>query len=155
MFILDASVIISFYREMGIPDTLHVLVKHGHKLIIPSRVYAEIKGDSFSILLEAIETGKIILCSKVSSEECNNLKIKHPPLSNGEIEVILLGLELVTQTSCVCVLDDKKARAVATSYGLNVIGTSDLLNKMLNKDIITKEQRDKLIKVLQGATFRR
>jgi hypothetical protein len=89
MFILDASVIISFYREMAVPDLIHLLAQqHKHRLIVPSRVYAEIKGESFTILTDAINKRIVTLYSETSSEECNNLKIKHPALSNGEIEAM-------------------------------------------------------------------
>jgi predicted nucleic acid-binding protein len=155
MFILDASVIISFYRELDDPDILHALTNCGHKLVVPSRVYAEIKGDAFATLSYGIKTGIIVLCSEIDSNDCNSLKIKYPALSNGEIEVILLGLKLKTNSNCICVLDDKKARSVARNYKLNIIGTIGLLDYMCDKDIISKEQKDKLIKVLESSSFRR
>jgi predicted nucleic acid-binding protein len=155
MFIVDSSVIISFYREIGVPDVLNEFHRTGYLIIVPSRVYGEIKGTPFNILTSAIESGSIRLCSIMDAESCNEFKFRHPALSNGEIEVILLGLRFRSEGKRYwCVLDDKKARKVAEVLEITVIGTIGLLDFMEECRHISDEQKRAFIEILKSSSFR-
>jgi hypothetical protein len=140
---------------MNVPELLSKATTLGHVILVTPAVYMEIKGDNFQLLQHAISQDSIKLCPKISRERSIEIKSRNPALSNGEIEVIVLGLYLKSKDiDHLCVLDDKKARKVADGYGLRVIGTIGLLEYYEKEGLITSTEKEDLIKVLKNSTFR-
>ncbi|MHA1435243.1 MAG: hypothetical protein ACTSO7_15485, partial [Candidatus Heimdallarchaeota archaeon] len=53
-----------------------------------------------------------------------------------------------------CLLDDKKARNIASSLGLEIIGTLGIMDKLFLTDFLTKEEYKLYLKKLKTSKFR-
>ncbi len=155
MMILDSSPLIAFYREINNPNVLHKVLNIGYKIKIPVSVYGEITGETSRKLKGDIDQGKLELIDRVNLEEFMKIKNRYPNLKNGEIEVIVWGLNCKSKkTEYYCILDDKLAKKVAQKYEISCMGTKGLIDFLTRKKEITIEEKDDLIKSLEKSTFR-
>ena len=88
------------------------------QIVIPQAVYDETTGSDFpdsQVVLQAIASGwlQVSRVSTIASEIS-------PQLDRGEREAIALAIETGEQR---ILLDEREARQVAQSFGLQVIGT--------------------------------
>jgi len=152
--ILDSSVVIAFCKEMGHPDLIRLLQKE-HQIILPSKVYDEIKdGPSFAKLSKLSPRDIVIV--EVNKDDFVVLQSKYPYLGSGELGVIAIGLDASRGgEEYMCILDDERAYKAANSKeGLRVTRTLGLLDILLNLSQISKEEQSKLFDILRKSTFR-
>jgi len=160
ILVFDASPIIAFYSEteMNEPSILHELPKFGYELVVPIAVVKEIqKGRKLtcSRLNESINKGIIKLYDKFSVDEVSKLKVRHPKLGEGEIQVLILGRRLNTEgKEYFCILDEGPATKIALQYGIAKKGTIGLLNLINDLGIINKDKKENLLNLLRHSSFR-
>jgi len=134
-----------FISKLGYFQKLLVLFD---KVIIPPAVYREAmsKEDETTLLVKKlIEDGKVEIIGPSSTEGL----LIYSGLHAGEIEVIAIAKE----KSYIAVLDDLKARKVATIEGVRVIGTVGLL-KLLKKAQLIDISNHELLGKLKAIGFR-
>lgn len=86
--ILDSSVLIAFYTELGRPELLHLLKDFGYDLLIPRGVFREVSLDpSFDRIQNDIRD-KLVLLNELTGREIGELKSRYISLGLGELEVI-------------------------------------------------------------------
>jgi len=129
--ICNATPLINF----AVINRLDILEAVFGKIIIPQAVYVETTVTGFpgpEFVLQAITSNWVQIRSvstvapSITSE-----------LDNGEREAIALALETGEQR---ILLDEREARQVAQSLGLQVIGTLGILLLAKNREIITQVQ---------------
>ena len=116
-------------------NRLDILQAMFGQIAIPQAVYDETTGSSFpdsQVVLQAIASGwlQVSRVSTISSEI-------PPELDRGEREAIALAIETGEQR---ILLDEREARQVAQSFGLQVIGTLGILLLAKNQQIIPQVQ---------------
>ncbi len=160
ILILDASPIIAFYseNELNEPELLHTLTEHNYQLVIPQAVFGEIergqKPTRFK-LLEAIKENKIALNTDISEEETKKFRNRHPRLHDGEVQVLLLGLKMDSESkSYWCLIDEGSARKIAMQNNLKLKGSKGLIFLLNDLGIITHEKKENLLNRLNHCNFR-
>ena len=148
MKIVDSSVIIAFYSELGMPEMLHM----HDGLHVPTNVVGEItKDETVEILDRKIKDGSMNVFEPENEEDIQRLRDRFPYLGDGELEVILCAMKLRGKgTDCCCVIDDKRARKVAERYDIKCIGTKDLIDDLLQRDDIDTETKSTIRNNLRG-----
>lgn len=114
------------------------------EVIIPSAVYDEIRAkndESSKRIAELVKMGKI----KVFQVDAENIVGLH----KGETEAI----SLAKKNNCWVVLDDLKARKVARSEGVKVIGTLGVIRLLKELNLVEFEPEE-LFKELNRVGFR-
>ena len=156
MKILDSSVIIAFYSELKQPDLLHEWTKLGHDLYIPDGVKNEIVEKSTKKILKTnIDKGLIIELTNIKKKSLEEFKNRYPFLGAGEIEVLIWARTYKERNICsYCILDDKKARNVAERLDLNFTGCIGLIQKLVDKNVISSDEKKSLYKKLRSSGFR-
>lgn len=155
--IIDASVIIVFCKECRRPLLLKKLALNGYNIITPKGVSKEIiqTDEAYPPFKDLIEKKVVIIINNLDENEIIDFNNRHPYLHQGEIEVILLGLELKQENAdYLCVIDNGRARKVAKSYNINLIGTLGLLDILTELNIITSEEKSDIILELKKSGFR-
>lgn len=85
----------------------------------------------------------------------DEIKARYPYLGDGEISVLARGQQLEKEeASYTCVLDDKRARNVATALGLQFTGTLGLLNRLEQRGVLDRDERKALTVELRARGFR-
>lgn len=125
--VCNATPLINF----AVINRLDVLQAAFGQIFIPQAVYDETTGSGFpgsQVVLQAITSGWLQV------RPVSNIAIAIPPiLDNGEREAINLALETGERQ---ILLDEREARQVAQSFGLQVIGTLGILLLAKNQNII-------------------
>lgn len=153
--ILDSTSLIAFYYDIKAPDVLHKICNTGYKIKIPTSVYGELIGESFLKLKRDVDQRKIELFDNSNQDGFMKIKNRYPNLRNGEIEVIVWGLECkYKRIKYYCVLDDKLARKVAQKIGINFTGTLGLIDFLVRRNEINQEDKSNLITKLKKSKFR-
>lgn len=116
-------------------NRLDILQAMFGQIVIPQAVYHETTGSSFpdsQVVLQAIASGwlQVSRVSTIASEIS-------PELDRGEREAIALAIETGEQR---ILLDEREARQIAQSFGLQVIGTLGILLLAKNQQIIPQVQ---------------
>lgn len=153
--VLDASVIIAFFRELDDGQFLYALTKKGFEIYVTDGVIAEVKKEpALSRLKQAIHEGWIESKS-VEKHKFNSLKNAYPMLDYAEVEVLIccLGFKSCNEEYC-CVLDEGAGRRIADSLDLSKTGTLGLLKILNDTKIIDSECMEKLLNKLEQSTFR-
>lgn len=105
------------------------------QIVIPQAVYDETTSSSFpdsQVILQAISSGWLQVCRVSTIAKEISLT-----LDEGEREAIALAIETGEQR---ILLDEREARQVAQSLGLQVIGTLGILLLAKNQQIIPQVQ---------------
>lgn len=159
-FIIDASCIIAFYskNELNNPNLLNKLSEKGYELIIPQKVYDEIKKGNkptIKMLEQAIKNGIIQVDQDSSTEEIIKYKNRYPRLDDGEIQVLLLGYVCKNNNEKYrCVIDEGPGRKVANELSLCLTGTKGIIVLLEQLKIITPTTQETLFKSLRESNFR-
>ncbi|MCL1465698.1 DUF3368 domain-containing protein [Argonema galeatum] len=116
-------------------NRLDILQAMFGQIVIPQAVYDETTGSNFpdsQVVLQAIASGwlQVRQVSTIASEIS-------PTLDQGEREAIALAIATSEQR---ILLDEREARQVAQSFGLQVIGSLGILLLAKNKQIIPQVQ---------------
>jgi predicted nucleic acid-binding protein len=153
--VLDASVIIAFFRELDDGQFLYALTKKGFEIYVTDGVIVEVKKEpELSRLRQAICEGWIGSKS-VEKHEFDRLKNVYPMLDYAEVEVLICCLRFRSydEEYC-CVLDEGPGRKIADSLNLAKTGTLGLLKILEDNKIIDTECTEKLLNKLEQSTFR-
>ncbi len=116
-------------------NRLDILQTMFGQIVIPQAVYDETTGYSFpdsQVVLQAISSGWLQVCRVSTIAREISLT-----LDEGEREAIALAIETGEQR---ILLDEREARQVAQSLGLQVIGTLGILLLAKNQQIIPQVQ---------------
>lgn len=146
---------IAFHKELNKPDLLYKYHEFQYDIYIPIGVYNELKRPTFDTVKKYVDKKIIKLLDPIPRNEIKKLKDRHPNLKNGELEVILWGINFSTSgKKCYCVLDDDQARKVATKKEILFTGTKGLIKHMGKKGVINSKDAVLLIKELENSNFR-
>ncbi|MCK4764261.1 MAG: DUF3368 domain-containing protein [Candidatus Aminicenantes bacterium] len=136
----DTSPLIS----IAVIDRLELLEKLFPTIIVPQAVFLEIKKGS-----EKAESAKILhfIENRVySPKDAGSVQVK---LGKGEIEAISLCLEVEAD---LLIIDDKKARNAAESFGIKCIGTLGLLTLAKKRGLI-REFRKYFLQLIEKQRY--
>jgi predicted nucleic acid-binding protein len=153
--VLDASVIIAFFRELDDGQFLYALTKKGFEIYVTDGVIVEVKKEpELSRLRQAIREGWIGSKS-VETHRFDRFKNVYPMLDYAEVEVLICCLSFNSHNEeyC-CVLDEGAGRKIADSLNLVKTGTLGLLKILEDNKIIDTECMEKLLNKLEQSTFR-
>jgi predicted nucleic acid-binding protein len=153
--VLDASVIIAFFRELDDGQFLYALTKKGFEIYVTDGVIAEVKKEpALSRLKQAIHE-RWIESKSIEKHKFNSFKNAYPMLDYAEVEVLIccLGFRSCNEEYC-CVLDEGPGRKIAESLDLSKTGTLGLLKILNDTKIIDSECMEKLLNKLEQSTFR-
>jgi len=138
--VLDTGVIISLI----VINKLDILDKLFSSVNIPYAVWEEVTNIKNDIIRE-----KAIIELQNKVKKINNKNILKPFIDYGESEAIILTQEIKADY---LVIDDKKARIIAESIGVQCIGTLGILYKAKEKGII-KELRKLFLKLISNNRY--
>lgn len=156
MKILDASVIISLFKEISRPDLIDKLLLLGHKLVIPHYVmHKELQDETTKrLVMYMLKQEKMQVLEPFSAEELKSQK-NYFGFGLGEYHVILSYEKLRSEGHNVyCILDDGKARNKAKNLGVKFTGTLGLVCMLKSKNIITLSEYYEILKLLNNSNFR-
>ena len=126
---------------------LNLLQQLYGRLIIPTAVYNEmVKVDQLVPGAVEVQTLLWIQTQVVAdSQQIVAIQLNEENIDRGEAEAIVLALELKAD---LLLMDERRGRAVATSYGLNVTGLLGVLLQAKRMSLIpaVKPVMDQLIK---------
>lgn len=157
MKIVDSSCLICLFNEINRPFILMDWTKRGYRIVITDQVYRELqKNDETHKQVELeIQAGRIKVESIVATKEFEEFRNRYPVLGAGELSVILTAIRLNTQNKrYYAIIDDKKARTIAKSHGVNLTGTYGLLETLKNRQLITVEQFEECKDAMNKSKFR-
>jgi len=152
ILITDATLLIAIYdeRELGNPEILAKILSMGYELLIPTAVGEEVSRYQEQGLDVSQFESTVPFKEDLFPQQTSNYQ-----LGAGEIEVIAYGLYLKNiGEEYLCLLDDKKARNIASSLGLEIIGTLGIMDKLFLTDFLTKEEYKLYLKKLKTSKFR-
>ena len=155
--ILDASPIIAFFAEMREPHLLLLLKQLGYDLLVPDAVFRLdiTKEPSKTILARCVEDRSMSLLPPIEPAKLEAFTNAHPSLGEGESEVILAAVELLSRSEeIVCIIDESPARRVASQLGLPLKGTIGVLHSLRASGLVTDDDLLRLKNKLRASGFR-
>lgn len=159
MNFLDTSVIILFSDYINHISCINQLHKLGKDLKISKSVHDEYYHNtslwlSDDQLKRDIDDKKIIVIKRDLSENIRKLYLRYPQLHEGELSIIALGILCKNLSKeYICVIDDKKARKVATTLNLNLTGSIGLIKFIKEKNRWSHECTSKVINEIDLSPF--
>lgn len=144
LVVSDATPIISFVKM----DKLDILQKLFGEVVLPKAVYDEVTSNPQFV----DEARKIRACSffkvvTVSSNETVNLLRRATGLDLGESEAIVYTDE---NKGDLLIVDEVKARQVATSMSLRITGTIGVLTVANQEGLLSREEAMNCVYVLRN-----
>jgi predicted nucleic acid-binding protein len=123
---------------------LHILNEFFNEIIIPQAVWMEVveKGTERPGSKD-VQDAHWILVNEV--KDILGIEALKHEIGIGESETIILAKELKAD---IVLIDDRIAREIAISMGLNVTGTLAIIYEAINRNIINEDFRE-IIKVLR------
>jgi predicted nucleic acid-binding protein len=154
MKIFNASPIILILEILKEPSIFHQIYKIDNELYIPLPVIEEITSVfAKNELRKLIQKGILKVYDFKEDKESIFLNNRYPYLHKGEIAVISITKNNGTQ-KCQAVIDESKARSVATKIGIKKIGCLGLLLELNKKQIIDIEELKLLCRKIDKSIFR-
>jgi len=139
--------------HLTIARLLELAFKLYDVIYIPQLVYDEIvvkgkeEGHSDAIILEqAVSNAKI----KVEKVKHDTNKISTPKLHQGEIDTILLALQLDVE---IILLDDEEARIFDRKLNIKVKGTLGILIELFKRKFLELEEALKYLKKINAIMY--
>lgn len=119
-------------------DKLSLLEKLFGKIIVPKAVFRELaQNNKFVNEADIITKNNFIEVQDVSTHDTVELFRKSTGLDAGESEALVLAEKLQAD---MMLLDEKKARKMASLMNIKVMGTVGILIKAYEKKIISKDE---------------
>ncbi|OLC35158.1 MAG: hypothetical protein AUH84_03700 [Thaumarchaeota archaeon 13_1_40CM_4_38_7] len=148
--------IIAIVNEIKYPELIDKLLKLNHELFVPSSVYDELLDENSKRECKGlIENDKLKVCRLNTKTEVEDFQKSYPYLGKGECDSMLQFTKLTKNAQKVyCILDDKPARKVADSLNIQYTGLLGLVKLLKNRNAITSNEYDNIMKALEGSTFR-
>jgi len=130
-------------------NNFSLLFKLFEEILISDEVYKEItyKFDHKTIIEEHI-LSNVLQVHSAENGDLYEMLIKR--LDKGESESIILAKKLALPL----IIDEKKGRSIARSLDIVIIGFVGILLKLLEKNIIQKEQAIRIVKDAEKNDFR-
>ena len=156
MKLIDTSCLILFLEFLQEYAFLITFSEIGEVMIITPQVEKEynsknVQSDNINYNLTKLIDNDIII--KEDCEIFDLFKNKYFYLGKGEQSILSLGLKYKAQNKkYFCVLDDKKARKVASEMGLHIKGSIGLLHILKRKGLIEKPKE--VIEKIRNSPFR-
>lgn len=149
--VVDTSGLISLLERSGRPRLIQDLRTIYGEIIIPHSVKEEFDVKS-KALDKHVADEEITVMSVTAAKGLEILREKYPALGRGELDVILLGLYLQSQsTGSTCVLDDRRARNVARTNNVNFTGVLGLLNALEAGCFLSPVEHREIVKALRDS----
>lgn len=132
MIIVSDTSLITNLAAIGQLDLLHQLYS---RVIIPQAVYNEMVGIDKVVpgAVEVQQLSWIQTQTVVNSQQVTEIQENQNNIDLGEAEAIILSLELKAD---LLLIDERRGRTVATSYGLNVTGLLGVLLQAKKQGLI-------------------
>jgi predicted nucleic acid-binding protein len=145
MIISDATAIIVLINI----DCFEILETFKTPIIVTSEVYNEVTSHAYGkkIVDEKIKNHVIRIQNAHNKAFQNELTIL---LDSGEASSIALALE----TKYPLIIDEKKGRKIAQSFGVKILGVVGILKFLYQNNTHTKEKTIEIIERLKGSDFR-
>lgn len=145
MIVSDATAIIALINI----DCFEILEAFKTPIIITSEVYNEVASHAYGkkVVDEKIINQVICIQDAHNKQFQNELTIL---LDSGEASSIALALE----TQYPLIIDEKKGRKIAQSFGVSIIGVVGILKFLYQNKTHTKEKTIEIIERLKGSDFR-
>ena len=145
IIIADSSTLITLLDTKN----FDLLFKLFHEIIITDEVYAEITHKFYH--KEEIDSHLIQNNLKLQSVEHKEMyEMLTKRLDRGEAESITLAKKLELPL----IIDERKGRNIANSLGIPIIGLIGILLKLLEKEILSKEEAIEVIEQVEANDFR-
>lgn len=157
MKLVDSSCLICLFTGINRPFILLDWIKQGYKIVITDQVNKELQVNesSYKQIFPEIKKGNISIDNIISDDEIATFNLRYLRLGKGESSVILEAIKCNKENKrCYAVLDDLRARKVASSLGVKLTGTYGLLLKLKEKGCITEIDFNKYLQELQKSKFR-
>ncbi|MDK2939650.1 MAG: hypothetical protein PWQ51_1815 [Methanolobus sp.] len=157
MKLVDSSCIICLFNEINKPHILLDWLDHDYKIVITNHVFDELQeNENTKVKLDSeIAKGNIIVQNITSNDQLIALKNRYPYLGMGELSVIQLALDFNKHGErYYAVLDDGRARKVASKLGVNLTGTYGLLKTLKQKNYIDEEHFELCKIEMSNSNFR-
>lgn len=149
MIVLDNTALSAFAHI----DRLDIPSKLFNEAFIPESVYYEgvlkaKKSERVDRIKNCIEAGliKVIRPSEVDIEFAKKLP---PTLGPGERYAMAMGFS----RKCLIATDDLKPRKIARGFGLDIIGTLGILRIASKKDMMDKDELERLVEMLHEILY--
>lgn len=129
----DASPLIS----LAVTGHLELLKQLYEQVLIPEAIYQELTGsDPGRPGASEVQTLEWIVSQRVQNDVL--VRALQGELDHGEAEAIALAVEVQAD---LVLIDERRARAVATRLGLNVVGVLGLLVEAKHKALVKARSR--------------
>jgi len=151
-FLLDSSCLIAFIEELNRPDLLKKLQNKSVTLLITNFVKRELeKGNTYKKISENKIKLEIVSIDVKTVDEFITRVAKS--IGKGEASVIVYTLMNLDE-EIIPILDDKRARQIASKYGIHYHGTIWIIQEILpSLNIISRAESRYLIKILKKSGF--
>ena len=157
MKILDATTIIAICNEIHCPGLIEKIALLGHDLAIPAHIVeSELLDKNTRKTTERyVHYNTIQVLKKNTIEEVREFQKDFPGLGLGECDSMLAYQKLREDGERVyCILDDGKAREKAAELEITFTGLVGLLQMMKQKNVMSHDEIDKVVKLLKDSNFR-
>lgn len=146
MIVISDTSVISNLAAIGQLDLLRKL--YG-KIIIPEAVYNEMAGLSY-VVPGAVEVQTVNWIEQKSITRSDLVAKMRNVLDLGEAEAIALAVEIQAD---LIIIDEKRGRAIAMSYQLNIIGILGVLLQAKDRCLIPSV-KPLILELINQANFR-
>lgn len=152
----DATFIIALCSDVDGTYIFEDLLKSGCRIKVPLAVYGELKGKTFEKAQPHFKKNELVVIKEKLPQDFVRFKERYPYLGNGDIEVILWGLEFQRKgLKYYCVTDDKIARKIGEKWGVRVTGTIGIIKYLVTESVLDKTKARELISTLDQSRFRK
>ncbi|MBU0569469.1 hypothetical protein KKB40_01660 [Patescibacteria group bacterium] len=149
MKLLDTSSLICLFTEVQFSQGILLWLDHGYKIFLPTEAYEELseKYPTKKKVEEELKKKLIQKLARLDQKEMDEIKKRHISLGRGELAVIIHGISQKEKGEKYwVVLDDKKARQVASKYKLNLTGSYGLVKALYNRKAIDQNKFTEIVK---------
>jgi len=143
--IADSSTLIALLDT----DNFSLLFELFEKIIITDAVYSEITYKyNYEQTIKHYISKNNLQIENIKEDELFEMLIKRLDIGESQSIIAAKALELPL------IIDEKKGRAIAKELGIKIIGLIGIILKLIDKNIISKNQAINIIKELEENNFR-
>ena len=143
--IADSSTLIALLDT----NNFSLLFELFEKIIITDAVYSEITHTyNYEQTIKHYISKNSLQIESIKEDELFEMLIKRLDIGESQSIIAAKALELPL------IIDEKKGRAIAKELGIKIIGLIGIILKLIDKNIISKNQAINIIKELEENNFR-
>ena len=144
--VVDAGIFIDLLQT----GLLSAFISLGYINYAPPDIVAEVKEDNRQILIDAIQTGKILAPTIEDLDHINLLNYKYRPLSYQDCTCLYMAIK----ESAILFTSEKQLRKIAKGQGLEVHGILFILDELIKVGQISyRIAHEKLSYLIRNGTF--